>query len=161
MLLQPESSDEYGETALIYFEGKFSHAIRRGPLLKRKEVRTQELSVKETITARVPDAAELRVGARAMQAMPFETPLYARVDLIRDQKGEPVVLELDLISLCDFSRLRAGRRRDSPLRLRNRQVARVERRRSGFRLPAHFTRERGLGDTASDSARAAKDEALT
>ncbi len=32
-----------------------------------------------------------------MQAMPFETPLYARVDLIRDQKGEPVVLELELI----------------------------------------------------------------
>ena len=48
--------------------------------------------------ARVPDAAELRVGARAMQATPFETPLYARVDLIRDEKAEPVVLELELIS---------------------------------------------------------------
>ena len=45
----------------------------------------------------MPDAAELRVGARAMQALPFETPLYARVDLIRDEKGEPVVLELELI----------------------------------------------------------------
>jgi O-ureido-D-serine cyclo-ligase len=29
--------------------------------------------------------------------MPFETPLYARVDLIRDEGGEPVVLELEMI----------------------------------------------------------------
>ena len=99
VMLQPYLSrvDEYGETALIYFEGKFSHAIRKGPLLKRKEGPTTELFAKETITARVPDAAELRVGARAIQAMPFETPLYARVDLIRDEKGEPVVLELEMI----------------------------------------------------------------
>jgi glutathione synthase/RimK-type ligase-like ATP-grasp enzyme len=99
VMLQPYLSrvDEYGETALIYFEGQFSHAIRKGPLLKRREGPTQDLFAKETITARVPDAAELRVGARAMQALPFETPLYARVDLIRDEKGEPVVLELELI----------------------------------------------------------------
>jgi O-ureido-D-serine cyclo-ligase len=99
VLLQPYLSkvDELGETALLYFEGTFSHAIRKGPLLKRKEGPTTQLFAKETITARVPDAAELGVGARALQAMPFETPLYARVDLIRDQKGEPVVLELELI----------------------------------------------------------------
>jgi glutathione synthase/RimK-type ligase-like ATP-grasp enzyme len=99
VLLQPYLSrvDEHGETALIYFEGQFSHAIRKGPLLKRKAGPTQELFARETITPRVPDAAELRVGARAVQAMPFETPLYARVDLIRDQNGEPVVLELELI----------------------------------------------------------------
>jgi O-ureido-D-serine cyclo-ligase len=82
---------------LIYFEGQFSHAIRKGPLLKRKEGPTTELFAKETITARVPDAAELRVGAKAMQAMPFATPLYARVDLIRDEHGEPVVLELEMV----------------------------------------------------------------
>jgi O-ureido-D-serine cyclo-ligase len=99
VMVQPYLSrvDEYGETALMYFEGKFSHAIRKGPLLKRKEGPTSELFAKETITARVPDAAELRVGARAMQAMPFETPLYARVDLIRDEEGEPVVLELEMV----------------------------------------------------------------
>ena len=113
VLLQPYLSrvDEYGETALIYFEGQFSHAIRKGPLLKRKEGPTKELFAKESITARVPDAAELRVGARAMQAMPFETPLYARVDLIRDQKGEPVVLELELIEPSLFFPFAVGVRR--------------------------------------------------
>ena len=99
VLLQPYLSrvDEHGETALIYFEGQFSHAIRKGPLLKKNEGPTQELFARETITARVPDAAELRVGARAIQALPFATPLYARVDVIRDEKGEPVVLELEMI----------------------------------------------------------------
>jgi len=99
VLLQPYLSrvDEFGETALVYFEGEFSHAIRKGPLLKRREAPTTELFAKEAITARMPDAAELSVGARALQALPFETPLYARVDLIRDQDGEPVVLELELV----------------------------------------------------------------
>lgn len=99
VLVQPYLSrvDELGETALIYFEGQFSHAIRKGPLLKRKEGPTTELFAKETITARVPDDTELQAGALALRAMPFETPLYARVDLIRDENGMPVVLELEMV----------------------------------------------------------------
>ena len=99
VLLQPylDKVDEHGETAMICFDGEFSHAIRKGALLKRKEGPTTELFAKESITPRVPDAAESRVAAQALRAIPFETPLYARVDLIRDQKGEPVVLELELI----------------------------------------------------------------
>ena len=110
VLLQPYLSnvDRLGETALLYFEGEFSHAIRKGPLLKRKEGPTTELFAKETITARVPDAAELDVGARALRALPFDTPLYARVDLIRDQRGAPVVLELELIEPSLFFPFAAG-----------------------------------------------------
>jgi O-ureido-D-serine cyclo-ligase len=110
VLLQPYLSgvDEHGETALIYFEGEFSHAIRKGPLLKRKEGPTTGLFAKETITARTPDAAERSVSARALQAVPFDIPLYARVDLIRDQDGEPVVLELELIEPSLFFPFSAG-----------------------------------------------------
>jgi len=110
VLLQPYLSrvDDYGETALIFFEGRFSHAIRKGPLLKRKEGPTTELFARETITARVPDAAELGVASRALRAMPFDTPLYARVDLIRDENGEPVVLELELIEPSLFFPFAAG-----------------------------------------------------
>jgi O-ureido-D-serine cyclo-ligase len=99
VLLQPylDRVDEIGETALLYFEGQFSHAIRKGPLLRRKERPTTELFAKEAITARVPDAAELRLADRALRAIPFATPMYARVDLIRDPQGDPVVLELELI----------------------------------------------------------------
>jgi hypothetical protein len=110
VVLQPYLGrvDEVGETSLIYFEGEFSHAIRKGPLLKRNEGPKTELFAKEAITPRVPDAAELEVGARALRAIPFGMPLYARVDLIRDQQGEPVLLELELLEPSLFFRFAAG-----------------------------------------------------
>jgi O-ureido-D-serine cyclo-ligase len=99
VLLQPylQRVDEHGETALIYFAGKFSHAIRKGPLLRRGEGPTRALFATEHITARTPSADELRLGERTLAAMPFPGPLlYARVDLIHDAGGEPCVLELEL-----------------------------------------------------------------
>lgn len=97
VLLQPylDRVDDDGETALIYFAGQFSHAIRKGPLL-RKAAGPEALFAAEHITPREPQADELRVGAQALDAMPFATPLYARVDLIRDATAAPCVLELEL-----------------------------------------------------------------
>jgi O-ureido-D-serine cyclo-ligase len=98
VLLQPylDRVDEDGETALIYFNGQFSHAIRKGPLLRRGEGPTRALFAEEHITPRDPDPAELRVAAQTFGAIPFKKLLYARVDLIRDAMGEPCVLELEL-----------------------------------------------------------------
>jgi hypothetical protein len=98
VLLQPylEQVDRHGETALIYFAGRFSHAIRKGPLLQRGATETEALFVAEEITARTPDAEELQVGDRVLAALPFATPLYARVDLIRSDDGAPCLLEVEL-----------------------------------------------------------------
>lgn len=99
VLLQPYLArvDEHGETALVYFDGVFSHAIRKGPLLRRGEDPTRALFAEEHITARTPLADELRVAESALAAIPYATPLlYARVDLIRDGADAPCVLELEL-----------------------------------------------------------------
>ena len=99
VLLQPylDRVDEHGETALIFFAGEFSHAIRKGPLLRRGEGPTRELFAAEQITARTPTADELRLAQRTLAALPFPGPLlYARVDLIHDADGTPRVLELEL-----------------------------------------------------------------
>jgi hypothetical protein len=99
VLLQPYLArvDDHGETALVYFDGALSHAIRKGPLLRRGEGATRALFAAEHITPRVPTADELRVAASALAAIPFVTPLlYARVDLIRDGTDAPCVLELEL-----------------------------------------------------------------
>lgn len=98
VLLQPylDRVDEHGETALIYFEGQFSHAIRKGPLLRRGEGPTRALFAAEHITPRQPDAAELQLAASTLLAIPFGTQLYARVDLIRAADGTPRLLELEL-----------------------------------------------------------------
>lgn len=99
VLLQPylHSVDECGETALLFFDGVFSHAIRKGPLLKRGMSATRALFATEHIMPRSPSEDELEIAQRALDAIPFEQPLlYARVDLIRDDAGAPRLLELEL-----------------------------------------------------------------
>jgi len=97
-MLQPylERVDDYGETAMIYLGGRYSHAVRKGPLLRPGEALVAGLFAPEQISPREPDAAERRVAAAALAAIPFERPLYARIDLIRDAAGEPVVLEVEM-----------------------------------------------------------------
>lgn len=99
VLLQPylRSVDEYGETALIFFGGEFSHAIRKGPLLRRGNGPVRALFATEHITPRTPDAAERALAQAALAALPFTPPpAYARIDLIRDDDDAPRVLELEL-----------------------------------------------------------------
>jgi O-ureido-D-serine cyclo-ligase len=98
VLVQPYLGrvDRDGETALMFFEGRFSHAIRKGPLLPQGGAATAGLFAAETITPRVPGADELRLAEKVVSVVPFGTPLYARVDLIRDDSGAPCVLELEM-----------------------------------------------------------------
>jgi glutathione synthase/RimK-type ligase-like ATP-grasp enzyme len=98
VVVQPylDRVDADGETALIYFGGRFSHAIRKAALLRRGAASTRALFAAEHISARVPKLDELRTAERALGAIPFATPLYARVDLIRDADAAPCVLELEL-----------------------------------------------------------------
>jgi len=99
VLLQPYLArvDEHGETALVHFDGVFSHAIRKGPLLRRGEGPTRALFATEHITPRTPDAQEFEIARKTLAAIPFAQPLlYARVDVIHDADGTPRVLELEL-----------------------------------------------------------------
>jgi glutathione synthase/RimK-type ligase-like ATP-grasp enzyme len=98
VLLQPylQRVDTEGESALIYLGGRFSHAIRKGPLLHRGSSPTSALFAPEHITPRTPGTEELQVAERALAALPFAMPLYARVDLIGSGAGGPCLLELEL-----------------------------------------------------------------
>ncbi len=98
VLMQPylASVDEAGETALMFFDGEFSHAIRKGPLLLRDEGPTRALFAPEKITAREPGADEIALAKATLAALPGGPLAYARVDLIRAADGSPRVLELEL-----------------------------------------------------------------
>ena len=98
VLLQPylPSVDRDGETALIYIDGRLSHAVRKGPLLPRGAAATAALFAAEDITTRAAGADERAVGEHILAALPFASLLYARVDLIRGARGEPRLLELEL-----------------------------------------------------------------
>jgi glutathione synthase/RimK-type ligase-like ATP-grasp enzyme len=97
VLIQPYLADvdTKGETALIFFKGIFSHAIRKGPLLQLDEGPTSALFAAEAISTREPSSAELEVAHQVLAAMPFEDLAYARVDLLPSAQG-PQLLELEL-----------------------------------------------------------------
>ena len=97
VMVQPyqDAVDGYGETGLVYFDGVFSHAFRKGPILGRDAAPTEEFFAPEEITVREPSAAERSVADAAIAASPPDL-LYARVDLVPDRNDEPVVLELEL-----------------------------------------------------------------
>ena len=98
MLTQPyvASIASDGETALMYFDGAYSHAIRKGALLEGAAEQACDVRRAQAIAARTARADELAVGAIALAALEGPAPLYARVDLVRDEAGRPRVLELEL-----------------------------------------------------------------
>jgi hypothetical protein len=110
-MVQPfqPSVDEVGETALVFIDGEFSHPLRKGSVLRPDEiapVRTTDLMVAEAmydpelVLAGTYESDELdlaeRVVAHITERFDY-VPLYARVDMLRDADGAPVVLELEAV----------------------------------------------------------------
>ncbi len=115
VLLQPylASVDALGETALVFIDGQFSHAIRKGALLHANAEPTRALFAAEHITARDAADDERALADAVLAAIPelegVDTPfLYARVDLIRDAAGQPRLLELELAEPSLFLDTNAG-----------------------------------------------------
>jgi glutathione synthase/RimK-type ligase-like ATP-grasp enzyme len=100
VMVQPyiNSVDAHGETALLFIGGRFSHAIRKGPLLVLGAAPTTALFAAETIEPRTPSPAQRDVADAVLAAVPPELgkPTYARVDLVQTGDGA-AVLELELI----------------------------------------------------------------
>jgi glutathione synthase/RimK-type ligase-like ATP-grasp enzyme len=118
VLVQPYAPDvdTAGETALVYFGGRFSHAIRKGAMLPPASVYRLEdglpnlLYVEENITPREPEAAELEVGEQVLEVLRdrFDRDLlYVRVDLL-PTPGGPVLIELEATEPSLFLQHDAG-----------------------------------------------------
>ena len=95
MLLQPfqYSVLEKGEVALMFFGGKYSHAVLK--VAKPSEFRVQS-EFGGTIHNYSPSANEIKLAEKALQVCD-PTPIYARIDIIDDNNGKPAVSELEII----------------------------------------------------------------
>jgi len=97
VMVQPYVSeiDEQGETALIYFDGAFDHAIRKAPILTGGEAPVEGLFAPENIQPREPRPEERAVAESVVAEVErrFGRLLYIRVDVVGN---EPAVLELEL-----------------------------------------------------------------
>lgn len=97
--------DTQGESALVYVNGEFSHAVRKAPLLEgpyRAAETEGVISRERVLTARDATTEERaladQVVAELAAVFPDRAPLlYTRVDLIPDDEGRPVVLEVELV----------------------------------------------------------------
>lgn len=113
VMVQPavDSVAELGERAFVYFDGVFSHALTKGPLL---ELGGEFLggSYSELVGAADATAAEILLADTAMRAMAAlfrergidmggTTPLYARLDIVAADDG-PALLEAELFEPSYF-----------------------------------------------------------
>jgi len=85
----------HGETGLVYFNGAFSHAFRKAPILALDAPPTDEFFAPEEITPRDPTDDERRI-ADATIASCGPDLLYGRVDLVPGPDGQPLILEVEL-----------------------------------------------------------------
>ena len=115
--------DEQGETAMLYFNGEFSHAFRKGAILATGDNIKNGLYTEEDISERTPRAVERELGEQVMDYVVQKigkAPLYARVDVVRGSGGFPVLMELELAEPSLYVHLDT----DSPARFAAAVVAR-------------------------------------
>ena len=96
-MVQPylRSVDEFGETGLVYFNGKFNHAFRKSALLNAGPRPAEEPFAPEEIKRRKPSVDERELADSVVDAVARQL-LYARVDVVRGSDETPLVLEVEL-----------------------------------------------------------------
>lgn len=85
--------DQRGETGLVYFGGRFSHAFRKAAIFAGEPDFSLGLYAAETVTATIATPAERAVADRVVARL--EPTAYARIDLLPTSDG-PVLLEVEL-----------------------------------------------------------------
>ena len=95
MLFQEFLNDieTFGEISLMFMGGSYTHAVRK--IAKPGDFRVQD---DHGGRVEVYDASspEIEFGISALAASPF-SPIYARVDIVRDNSGKLSLCELELI----------------------------------------------------------------
>lgn len=113
MMLQPylASVEREGEVSAIYFDDVLSHAVRKRPVAGDYRVQDDFGASDEPIeldTAQRDACARTLAGLRELvraRGWAIELPLlYARIDLLRDDDGQWVLNELELVEPSLFLR---------------------------------------------------------
>jgi len=103
--------DGAGETGLVYLNGVFSHAFRKGAILQHRPDMSNGLYAAEDVGERIASGAEQETAVQVLRCVEEKfgaMPLYARVDLIPQDNGEPQLMELELVEPSFFLWASAG-----------------------------------------------------
>ncbi|MQY32757.1 Cycloserine biosynthesis protein DcsG [Streptomyces sp. RB17] len=101
--------DVSGERALQFFGGRLLHASRKGAVLTPGTAYDAEKVAHPDLERWRPTDAEVAVAEKALGAVPGGSEvLYARVDLVDGEDGEPRLMELELVEPNLFLWLHPG-----------------------------------------------------
>ncbi len=113
MLLQPflPSVQTEGELSFVWFDGEYSHAVRKVPVPGDYRVMDDFGASDGPYEPTREDMAACERVSRAMAAIPAlggDAPLYARMDFLWDDEGDACLTELELVEPSLFFRHSAG-----------------------------------------------------
>lgn len=92
---------EYGERSLMYFNGEYSHAVRKSPFQALAHAGgAGETSAKAS-------NEEVAFGHKVLNTLE-STPVYARVDIVPEGNGKPLLMELELVEPSLFLGFESG-----------------------------------------------------
>ena len=96
MIIQPlvEEIARTGEFSVMLFDGEYSHAVVKRP--KPGDFRVQEYHGGVTTACKSPPAGAVELAQQALAAAPAKA-IYARVDIVPDDEGTLMIMELELI----------------------------------------------------------------
>ena len=94
-MIQPylKSIETEGETSLLFFGGRFSHAVNKRPVPGDFRIQMQFGGLYTAVT---PEDDAMALAQQVLTAID-EPLLYARIDLARDHAGAWVLMEAELI----------------------------------------------------------------
>ncbi|MGD8482327.1 MAG: hypothetical protein PVF61_05810, partial [Gammaproteobacteria bacterium] len=77
-----------GERAIVWIDGEFTHQVVKRPRYHGED--------EQVSAASRPAAGDLEIAERALACIDSDL-LYARVDIVDDAEGRPVISELELL----------------------------------------------------------------
>jgi len=115
--------DTAGESAFVFFGGELSHVLRKRAVLRPDEVAPvaregfpRELGVAQAMlesdlvvaSEAAPAEHSLAKRVSAEIAARFRTPLFLRVDLVRDSSDAPILMEIEAIDAVLYLAMSPG-----------------------------------------------------
>jgi glutathione synthase/RimK-type ligase-like ATP-grasp enzyme len=83
-----------GELSFVFIDGALSHALRKRPAAGDYRIQSLYGGREET---HEPSPEEAAAAYSILAALPFDAPLYARIDMLRGEDGGLLLMEAELI----------------------------------------------------------------
>lgn len=109
--------DTYGESALVFLHGEYSHAIHKGAMLVGEDTGDDQSYTREAMQPWQPSEQEIKAAQDILTEVRRLIPgrsgtsrplLYARVDLVIRGEQTPLLMELELVEPSLYASLAPG-----------------------------------------------------